>query len=115
SYRLGRGWELGSRFRYATGPIYKSCTGGLFDSSTGAYRCYGLQTQKRLAAYHQIDVRLEKTWSLRGMTLSAYIDVFNVYNYHSPDKAIAKYDYSATKPLSRSLPLLPSIGLRGEI
>lgn len=115
SYRLGRGWEVGGRFRYASGTIFQACAGGLFDSATGNYQCYGPLNQQRLGAYHQLDLRVEKAWELKALRLSAYIDVFNVYNRLSPDKAIAKYDYSATKPLSRSLPLLPSFGIRGEI
>lgn len=115
SYRLGHGWEVGGRFRYASGTIYQACAGGLFDNATGSYRCYGPLNQQRLAAYHQLDLRVEKTWELKALHLSAYIDVFNVYNRLSPDKAVAKYDYSGTKPLSRGLPLLPSVGIRGEI
>ncbi|HMA94871.1 MAG TPA: TonB-dependent receptor, partial [Polyangiaceae bacterium] len=115
SYRLGRGWEVGGRFRYASGTIYQSCAGGLFDNATGDYHCYGPLNQQRLSAYHQLDLRVEKVWELKALHLSAYVDVFNVYNHLSPDKSVAKYDYSATKPLSRSLPLLPSVGIRGEI
>jgi TonB family protein len=115
SYRLGRGWEIGGRFRYASGLPYAACSGGLFNSATGDYRCYGTQRQKRLAPYHRLDLRLEKVFQFATYRLSAYIDVLNAYGHYSPDKAVENYDYSGAKPLSRSLPLLPSIGLRGEI
>jgi hypothetical protein len=115
SYRLGRGWEVGGRFRYASGTLYQACSGGLFDNATGTYHCYDPQNQQRLGAYHQLDLRVEKAWDVKALHLSVYLDVFNVYNRLSPDKAVAKYDYSVTKPLSRGLPLLPSFGIRGEI
>lgn len=115
SYRLGRGWEIGGRFRYISGFLYRACFGGLFDSSTGRYRCYGTPAQNRLEAYHQLDLRLEKTWAFENFRIAGYIDVINTYFHNSPDYAVAKYDLSATKPLSLSLPLLPSIGVRGEL
>jgi TonB family protein len=115
SYRIGRGWEIGARFRYATGLPYKTCSGSLFNNATGAYRCYGVQQQQRLDAFHQLDLRLEKVFQTKTYRLSAYLDVLNAYGHYSPDKAVENYDYSGVKPLSRSLPLLPSIGVRGEI
>jgi hypothetical protein len=115
SYRLGRGWEIGGRFSYATGLPYRACYGGLYDSSTGEYRCYGKLNQQRLSAYHKLDLRVEKTWEISTCRLSAYIDILNAYDHYSPDKAVEKYDFSGVKPLSRSMPLLPSVGIRGEI
>ncbi len=115
SYRLGRGWEIGGRFRYATGLPYKTCFGGLFDSSTGAYRCYGALNQQRLGPYHQLDLRVEKAWEFSKWRISAYFDIINTYFHYSPDKAVENYDFSGVKSLSRSMPLLPSIGVRGEI
>jgi hypothetical protein len=114
SYQLGRGWEFGSRFRYMTGFLYNACAGGLFVNSTGAYRCYGPLTQKRLAPFHQLDLRIEKTWTYTQFKVSAYMDVINAYFHNSPDYAVPKYDYSGVKALSLSLPLLPSLGVRGE-
>jgi hypothetical protein len=35
SYRLGRGWEIGARWRYISGFLYRACAGGLFDNSIG--------------------------------------------------------------------------------
>jgi TonB family protein len=115
SYRLGRGWEVGGRFRYATGLPYDACSQGLFNNATGDYRCFGTQHQKRLAPFHRLDLRLEKVFQFATYRLSAYIDILNAYGHYSPDKAVENYDYSGVKPLSRSLPFLPSIGLRGEI
>jgi hypothetical protein len=114
SYNLGRGWELGGRFRYISGFLYTACAGGLFDNATGYYRCYGPYQQKRLGAFHQLDVRIEKAWTYPTFKVSAYMDVINAYFHNSPDYAVHNYDYSGVKTLSLSLPLLPSLGVRGE-
>jgi outer membrane receptor protein involved in Fe transport len=114
SYQLGRNWELGARFRYMTGFLYKACTGGLYNNSTGTYSCYGPLIQRRLAPFHQLDLRIEKTWNYEHFKVSSYMDVINAYFHNSEDYAIPNYDYSGVKALSLSLPLLPSIGVRGE-
>jgi TonB family protein len=115
SYRLGRGWELGGRFRYMSGFLYRACSGGLFDNAVGRYQCYGPFEQKRFAPFHQLDLRIEKTWIFASSKISAYMDLINAYFHTSPDFAVPKYDYSAVKGLSLSLPLLPSLGIRGEL
>jgi len=115
SYKLGRGWELGGRFRYMSGPLYRACQGGLFDNATGGYSCYGSPNQARLGPYHQLDVRVEKTWEFSRFRISGYLDLLNAYNHSSPDFATMKFDRSEMKPQSLSLPILPSFGIRGEI
>ena len=114
SYQLGRGWELGGRFRYISGFLYQACSGGLFDNSVGVYRCYGPYVQNRLPPFHQLDLRVEKTWTYTNFKVSGYLDVINAYFHNSPDYAVPNYDFSGVKNLSLSLPILPSFGLRGE-
>lgn len=115
SYRLGRGWEIGGRFRYASGLLYDACPGGLFNNSTGRYSCYGTQSQKRLAPFHQLDLRVEKLWEFNTYRISAYLDLINAYFHSSPDEAVSKYDLSGVSSQSLSLPLIPSFGVRGEL
>ena len=105
----------GGRFRYTTGFVYDACSAGLFDNSQGSYRCYGAEKQKRLGPFHQLDLRIEKAWEYPTYRISAYVDIINVYNHDSPDKPVENYDLSAMKPLSLSMPFIPSIGVRGEI
>lgn len=115
SYRLGRGWEIGGRFRYMSGFIYNAYEGGLYNNATGWYGFYGEQLQKRLAPFHQLDLRVEKVWRVAGGQLSAYMDLINVYNRESPDRPRFSFDRSMMRPQSFSLPILPSLGIRGEI
>jgi TonB family protein len=115
SYRLGRGWEVGGRFRFTSGFIYSSWYGGMLDNATGYYTPYGPMTRRRMAPFHQLDLRVEKMWKFTDVRLSAYLDLINAYNRWSPDYAVPKYDLSGFKPLSFSLPILPSIGVRAEL
>lgn len=115
SYRLGRGWEIGGRFRYMSGFLYDACPGGIFNNSTGFYQCYGEFSRKRAAPFHQLDLRIEKVWELSSLRLSAYMDLFNAYYHTSPDYTLPTYDYSGVRSLSLSLPILPSLGVRGEL
>ena len=98
-----------------SGFLYSSCSGGMFNNSIGDYQCYGMLRQKRLAPFHQLDLRIEKSWTWDNVRISAYMDLINAYFHTSPDYAIPNYDLSGVKPLSLSLPLLPSLGIRGEL
>ncbi|HMA91667.1 MAG TPA: TonB-dependent receptor [Polyangiaceae bacterium] len=115
SLRLGRGWEVGGRFQYASGSNYRACPGGLFDNSSGYYRCYGTQAMKRMGPYHQLNLRVEKVWSFDTSRLGLYLDLINAYFHNSPDYPVTNFDRSGVKFQSFSLPLLPSFGLRGEL
>ena len=42
---------------------------------------YSLVNSERLPAFHQLDVRIDKTWYFRRWTLGVYLDIQNAYNY----------------------------------
>ncbi len=116
SYQLGRGWELGARWRYTSGDRYTPFVGGVADFDAGAYS--PVQSTKLYSAsspaFHQLDVRVEKTWTFPSWKLSAYLDVQNVYNRPNAEGAAYNYNYSRTDVVP-GLPILPIIGLRGEL
>ncbi len=115
SYRLGHGWEFGARFRLVSGNNYSPQTYGFFDANAGTY--LPLQSyppfNTRLPLFHQLDIRLDKTWKFTNWQLGAYIDIVNVYNAGNVEGV--SYNYNSTRSTYLTgLPLLPSIGLRGE-
>jgi TonB family protein len=116
SVKLGGGWQLGARFRYVTGSPYTPNVGGVIDYDAGAYA--PLEASKsngsRLPAFHQLDVRVDKTWQFQSWRLSAYLDVQNAYNRKNTENISYNYDYTQTKPLP-GLPILPVLGFRGEL
>ncbi len=115
SYKLGRGWQVGGRFRLVSGDLYTPSSYGAYDGTVGsqlavsAYPPYG----SRLPLFHQLDVRVDKTWTFPSWKLSAYVDIQNVYNASSPQGVNYNYNYTQSGTVS-GLPILPSIGLRGE-
>jgi hypothetical protein len=64
--------------------------------------------------FHRLDVRLEKRWDIRDFHLTLFIDVQNVYNATNREGVSYSYDYSQSADIS-GLPILPTIGVRGEI
>ena len=64
--------------------------------------------------HHQLDIRIDKRWQFSGFTLGAYLDLINAYNRTNPDFLGYNFDYSNSRPETASLPIVPSIGVRGE-
>jgi TonB family protein len=116
SYKLGRGWQVGARFRYVTGSPYTPELGGTMDYDAGAYApiTASRPNSARLPAFHQLDLRVDKTWKFKAWALSAYLDVQNAYVHKNVDNFAYNFDYSKTTKIY-SLPFLPIIGLRGEL
>ena len=115
SYQLGRGWEIGGRFRYVTGNLYTPCSSSLFSSVASAYVCVPAAiNSRRLPPFHQLDIRVDKRFQFQSFALGVYLDLINVYNRQNPDLIQYNYDYSQSKPQTASLPIVPSLGVRGE-
>jgi outer membrane cobalamin receptor len=115
SYQLGRGWEVGGRFRYVTGSPYTPNVGGVADFDAGAYAPIpGAPFSARSSAFHSLDLRVEKTWSVGRGKVAAYADVQNVYNRRNPEGATYNFNYTRSQSIV-GLPILPIIGVRGEL
>ncbi len=117
SYRLGRGWEIGARYRLVSGSLRTGLTYGFYDATVGAY----IQQQayppfnERNPLFHQLDIRVDKTWQLAGGNkFSMYLDVYNVYNQGNVEGASYNYNYTQ-RSFATGIPILPSIGARIEM
>ncbi len=116
SYKLGRGWQVGARFRYVTGSPYTPELGGTMNYDAGTYSPVTslARNSARLPAFHQLDVRVDKTWTFQTWNLTWYLDVQNSYNHGNTESIAYNFDYSQTAR-STGLPILPIMGLRGEL
>lgn len=115
SYQLGNGWQIGGRFRYVTGNPYTPYTGGVADYDAGAYSAIpGPLYSARDGAFHQLDLRVDKTWKFSSWKFSTYLDVQNTYNHRNPEGQQYNYNYSKSQAVA-GLPILPIIGVRGEL
>jgi TonB family protein len=116
SYKLGRGWQLGARFRLTSGDLYTPTNYGAYDATVGsqlgvaAFPPY----TSRLPLFQQLDLRVDKTWTFSHWKLTTYLDVQNVYNAKNPLGTSYNYNYTQSTNVN-GLPILPSIGLRGEL
>jgi TonB family protein len=120
SYRLGRGWEFGARFRVVSGPLDTPVVGrpslpAIYAADAGAYvPLQGKPFTSRLPLFHQLDLRVDKRWQFKAWALSAYLDVQNVYNNPAKESFVYNFDYSS-QSYQTGIPIIPSIGLRGEL
>jgi TonB dependent receptor len=113
--RLPRSWELSATFRLTSGNPRTPVVGSVYDANGDYYvPTYGAVNSARDPLFHQLSVRAEKTWTFRAWRLAAYLDVQNVYNHRSQEGLQYSYDYARSEPV-QGLPILPSLGLRGEI
>jgi TonB family protein len=115
SYRLGRGWEIGARFRLVSGNLVTPRTYGFFDANTGVY--LPLQqfppNGERLPVFNQLDIRVDKVWRFPKWTLNAYLDLLNAYNQGNVEGVSYNYNFSR-RSYATGLPIIPSLGLRAE-
>lgn len=111
SYDLGRGFEVGSRFRYATGYPRTSVISATYDTRTDAYQpLFGLHNSTRIPAFVQLDVRFAKKFDLgSGTHAELYLDIQNVTYRKNPEEIVYNYDYRQ-KTYITGLPILPVLG-----
>lgn len=128
SYQLGHGFEVGARFQLTSGnlitpnvcnPADPTCDpnriGGLFHAPSGVYTGipFGATASERLPLFHKLDVRLDKRWKFPTWQLSAYLDVQNAYDNGNVEGIQYNYNYTS-RLFVTGIPILPSIGMRGE-
>ncbi len=111
SYDLGRGFEAGSRFRYATGYPRTPVVGATFDTRVNAYQPqFGAHNTIRIPAFVQLDVRFAKRFDLGQAThAEIYLDVQNVTYRKNPEEIVYNYNYTQ-KTYITGLPILPVLG-----
>jgi len=115
TYRLGRGWETGATFRLISGNPYTPIIGGIYDSSDNRYRpIFGETNSVRYELFHRLDVRIEKLWTFTDWRLAIYLDVQNAYNHQAEEGLIYDGRFETSQSLP-GLPILPVLGVRGEL
>ena len=113
--RLPRRWELGARFRLVTGLPYTPIVGATYDdpgTSCGTpCPILGEESSARMPVFHQLDVRVDKTWVFRRAILGLYFDVQNVYNKQNAEAVLYNRYYTRTSAVV-GVPILPVLGAR---
>ncbi|HNQ82457.1 MAG TPA: TonB-dependent receptor [Bacteroidales bacterium] len=84
-----RNWDIGAKWRYVGGAPYTPADLE-FSSYVPAWDARGREypdnsrfNELRLKAFHQLDLRVDKTYFFKKWSLNLYIDVQNVYNFQA--------------------------------
>ena len=97
-YKLKKNWEIGAKFRYqgaapytpydpvASQYSYQLLGVGVFD--------YSQLNRLRLPAFHAADLRVDKKWNYRRVTLDLFLDITNFYGAKSA--GIPQYTFKRT-------------------
>ena len=92
--KFNRNWDLGFKWRFVGGAPYtpydleKSAVKAAWDLQGQGYLDYSRFNTERLKAFHQLDLRIDKQFFLKGWSLMLYADVQNVYNHKADQPAI---------------------------
>ena len=137
--KLKNNWEFGMKFRFSGGSPYTP-----YDTLTSSYTYiwdinsfgvfdYDQLNSVRLNSNHAVDIRIDKKWFWKKVTLNVYLDIQNLYNFQAelPPSWVAATDLEGNKLTLPSNPnqpdryqleriennagtILPSVGLQFE-
>ena len=112
TYELPRNWQIGGRFRLVSGNPRTPVVGAFYDASADRYDpVFGPVNAARNGAFHQLDLRIDKTWISRYYKVAVYLDIQNVYNRANPEQPSYNFNFRRTG-VQQSLPLFPILGSR---
>jgi len=100
--KFKKGWELGMKWRYSAGSPYtpldvaQSSLIENYNINPLGIRDYSQLNAFRIAAFHALDLRLDKKVFLKNLSMNFYLDIQNSYNFISeqPPLLIAQTDES---------------------
>ena len=109
---LPAGWGLGVSGTLATG-YPQTLYGGTLDTKSAAYipLAEPYATGRRMPMYHEIDLRMEKTWTGKVSEIVGYVDLINVGGATNTEGWDWDYRFAKPRPL-RGMPVFPALGLQ---
>lgn len=112
---LGNGWRVGGRFRLVSGNLTTPSNYGALDADRAVYQPVPSPLfSDRLGTFHQLDFRVDKELDAKPLKLSLYLDIQNIYFHRSQEGVSYNYNYVQQSPVL-GLPILPILGLRGDL
>ncbi len=111
---VGWGIEVGFKFRLWSGTPYTPVLGSSYDADTDSYvPIYGRNNSRRKPLCHQLDLRIDKKWQWKALSLTAYLDIQNIYYQKLVADYAYSYNYEQREPIP-GMPIIPSLGLKVE-
>ena len=94
-YKLPKQWEVGLKFRYQGAAPYtpfdlEKSQANYLTLGTGVLN-YALVNRERLPAFHSGDIRIDKKWNFRKISLDLFLDIQNFYA--SENAGIPQYTF----------------------
>jgi hypothetical protein len=117
SYKLPFGFELGARFRYVTGRPKSALMHDydIYQADSNSYSSmFGPARATRIKDFHQLDIRIDKNFVFQSWTLTAYLDIQNVYNAANVEASFFDYRFRTEYDVP-GIPILPVIGLKASL
>ena len=87
--KLKNDWEIGMRFRFSGGSPYTpyndtiSSLINVWDVNSFGVFDYNQLNGERLKSNHGLDIRIDKKWYWKKVTLNIYLDIQNLYNFQA--------------------------------
>ena len=111
------GWEVGVKWRYLGGTPYtpydleRSAIIDVWDTQNSPYLNYSKFNSLRFKAYHQLDLRVDKSYFFKHWTLNCYLDIQNLYNFKAEEQSnYLTNGVNASDPTRYNLKEIPSEG-----
>ncbi|MCC6623612.1 MAG: TonB-dependent receptor [Deltaproteobacteria bacterium] len=113
--QLGDGWRFGTRLRYATGNPFTPLEPAYYDAGADVWvpRAAAAPLSERTAGFFQLDLRVDKTFVFDDWRLDLYLELNNATNRRNIESVQYASDYQSRDDIE-SLPLTPSLGIRGS-
>ncbi|MEY3342628.1 MAG: hypothetical protein RL090_312, partial [Bacteroidota bacterium] len=92
--KWNRNWETGLKWRYVTGRPYTpwdEATSALksnWDATGQGILDYSKLNTLRVPDFHQLDIRVDKSWFFSKWSINLYLDIENLYNFKSTEPDI---------------------------
>ena len=99
--KIKHNWEVGFKWRYLGGTPYTpidvktSSLKSVWDINGRGISDYNQLNEKRLKAFHQLDLRIDKKYFFKKWSLNIYLDVQNAYKYSAQQPPVLLLDRDA--------------------
>ena len=101
-FQISNNWVFGTKFRYASGTPYTPRDQSILKTYNRA----------RVNADHSLDLYGSRRWTIKGFTLTAFVNVMNVYSRKPSTPPICSEESQREDP--PSLGIVPTIGVIAE-
>jgi TonB family protein len=112
SYDIGLGFEVGARFRFASGYPRTPVLGAYYDVVTDTYEpIFGFHNSIRIPSFYSLDLRVAKRFRIAGTSAEVYLDVQNVTDHTNDEEIVYNPNYTQRGYIT-GFPVLPVLGAR---